>query len=121
MDFQFRKDSVGRAEVRCSMGHEALANWLSTELNRTAPLNDVIGVVEQLLRGDIDSHRIIGADFVVELDRNGVIVSAQLLGSEMASDEMEDLHYYDEESRSDCGLDDFYDLIKQWHEYLASM
>lgn len=120
MEYQFRRDIVGQPEARFSMDHEAVGIWLTCELSTNAPmLKTLLTTIERLLNKELWEYELEGHDYQLVLTRNQVEIKASLLQSEMYSDEMEDMDYYDCESSCHCGLNDFKTMLLSWQEFIS--
>ncbi len=121
MEYQFCREPGGQPEVHFSMNHEALGNWLMHELGtNTTKINQLIVIVQSLMNRERWRYEQEGQEFHLALTRDQAKVTAALLATDMACDDMEDMDYYDNESISDCGLDDFLILLESWRDYLLS-
>ena len=104
------------------MGYEAMAIWLTDELGiNYQRINFVLSVVDQLKAKERWEFELEGQDYQLTFSRDQATVRASLLDSEMDSEEMEDMdcHYYDSESSSSCGLDDFKTMLHSWQEFIS--
>ena len=120
MEYQFRRDLIGRPEARFSMSYEAMAIWLTEEVGtRQHRLNDLLKVIEQLKAGERWEYELEGQDYHLVINRLEAIVRADLMDAEMDCDEMEDMDYYDSESQCQCGLDDFKAMLLSWQEFIS--
>jgi len=117
MDHEFLRDVTGTVRVRMSMGHEAIGHWFNEEVKENLALLDE---VEQAARTVIGSERQwqrAGYEYTLWLDGEEVMVRANQL--EFTGDEMEEgMNYYDEESLSLCGVEDFLQVVKAYREFL---
>ena len=121
MEYQFSRNSYDTPEAHFSMNHEAIGNWLMTEIGtHPSKTKQLIGICESLIARKCWSHEVDGHEFNLRLTRDEAEVTATLLATNMDCDEMEDMNYYDNESVSRCGLDDFHLMLQSWHEYLVS-
>ena len=125
MDYHFQRNYSGRPEAQFSMNHEALGIWLTEELgsdwHQLELLLQVIDGLEKGLRWEYFDD---GNEYCLHLTRDRAEVRAALLDSEMEPstyeqhDEISGLEYYDNESISHCGLDDFKTLLLGWQDFL---
>lgn len=82
MDFQFSLDFQSVAVARCSMPHEALANWLNSEVYGD---KTIIAMIEQLIENCYNnynrnySERLIGKAFTLILSPDEVEISSNSL------------------------------------------
>lgn len=102
------------------MDHEAMGNWLMIELGSRADLiAQLITMVERLMNKESWEHEIAGHEFHLKLTRDQAEVTAALLATDMSDETMEDMDYYDNESISHCGLDDFKRMLESWLEFIS--
>ena len=126
MDYHFQRNFSGQPEAHFSMDHEAIGNWLTEELgNNNQQLEHLLHVIDSLEKGQRWEYFDDGIDYRVHLTRDGVAISAALLESESAlpepfegCDVLAQLEYYDHECMSQCGLDDFKQLLLGWQAFL---
>lgn len=119
MDYHFQRNFSGRPEAQFSMDHEAMGIWLTEELgSNRQQLEHLLQVIESLEKGQRWEYFDDGIDYRLHLTRDHAEVRAALLDTAMDCDEMEELDYYDNESISHCGLDDFKALMVCWQVFL---
>ncbi len=120
MDYHFQRNFSGRPEAQFSMDHEAMGIWLTEELgDNTKQFEHLVQVIDSLEKGQRWEYFDDGRDFRLHLTRDVAEVRAALLDTDMPSDEMEEMDYYDSESISHCGLDDFKSLLLDWQRFLS--
>ncbi|KGQ70216.1 hypothetical protein A1D23_06325 [Chelonobacter oris] len=121
MDFQFRYDHLGRTVAACSMEHEAIANWINSEIYADQQkLAEVFMLVDAVKRSanPQQEQRLIGHEFSLSLNAEEVMVQANSLAFD-SNDELEDgFSYYDQESLAFCGLEDFERFIAQYRTFI---
>jgi hypothetical protein len=54
----------------------------------------------------------------VSLSRDDVIVQENVLSHEQELDEYSEFSFYDSESTSCCGLEDFAELLHSWEDFI---
>lgn len=126
MDYHFQRNFSGQPEAQFSMDHESIGYWLTDELgSNNQQLDHLLHVIDSLEKGLRWEYFDDGIDYRVHLTRDGVAISAASLESESAlpvsfegCDVLAQLNYYDHESMSQCGLDDFKKLLLGWQEFL---
>ncbi|OED41940.1 hypothetical protein ACH42_12900 [Endozoicomonas sp. (ex Bugula neritina AB1)] len=120
MEYQFCRDLIGKPEACFSMDHEAVGNWLIIELG-TLPdkITPLIAIVNALINNERWEYSMEGQEFDLKLTRDQAEVRASLLSTNMDCEEMEDMDYYDDESISHCGLDDFKTMLESWLEFIS--
>ncbi len=118
MDFDFKRDHLGRFLARCSMGHEAIGYWLSDEMgNNAGAIESLLRELELIKSGTKHSLERTGKEWVLSVDREQVTVMSYALFSEQEEDP--ELSFYDDESQAHCGLDDFLHLLQGWQEFIG--
>lgn len=125
MDYEFSNDFIGDPVARCSMGHEALGNWLTAEIGTNAALISTLqSAIQQLQQRQIWEYHLEGSEYAIEITREEAIVRAHSLfadaGTNAYSDTdglTDDLDYYDAESLAHCGLEDFATLLRAWCQF----
>lgn len=121
MDFRFFYTERQLPCARLSMDHEAFGHWLTDELaNDTQRLKELLAVIKELEAGTKREYEWTGHDFLLRLTRDDAEVVALELLQEHTLEELqeEDMDFYDAESRSICGLEDFRDLLIEWRDFL---
>ncbi|WP_461535412.1 YacL family protein [Spongorhabdus nitratireducens] len=118
MEYQFRRDLFGRADATFSMGHEAIGSWLLEEVGtRQSKISELLNVIANLKEGQGWESIHEGEQFNLTLTRDSAEVRADLLDTDMLPDDSE-LDYYDDESCSHCGLDDFQEMLIAWRQFI---
>ncbi|WP_373098865.1 MULTISPECIES: YacL family protein [Pasteurellaceae] len=120
MDFQFTYDA-GEIMATCSMGHEALANWLNIEVRSNPSLisTALLQLQNAKIRSFPDDIVLLGCEYSLFINADEVMIKANNL--EIAGqDEPEDgFHYYDEESIAFCGTEDFERFLRSYLAFNA--
>ncbi|AGR57349.1 hypothetical protein A464_163 [Salmonella bongori N268-08] len=118
MDYEFLRDVTGRVLVRMSMGHEVVGHWFNEEVKENLALLDEVEQAAHALKGSERSWQRAGHEYTIWMDGEEVMVRANQL--EFTGDEMEEgMNYYDEESLSLCGVEDFLQVVKAYRQFLA--
>ena len=113
MDYEFLRDITGVVKVRMSMGHEVVGHWFNEEVKENLALLDEVEQAAHALKG---SERA-GHEYTLWMDGEEVMVRANQL--EFAGDEMEEgMNYYDEESLSLCGVEDFLQVVAAYRNFV---
>ncbi|NRA69541.1 MAG: YacL family protein [Gammaproteobacteria bacterium] len=122
MEFEFKTDYLNdsfRAEF--SMGHEAVGHWLVAELGTDiADIKALLIKLEQIKAQENTEQLIEGRDFSLTLTPNDVVIKANVLHLEAELPEGEDLSNYDDESFSECGIEDFEAMLDSWMEFIIN-
>lgn len=117
MDYEFLRDITGGVKVRMSMGHEALAHWFNEEVKEDLSLLDDVEQAVLAVKGTEQQWQRVGHEYTLWLDEEEVMIRANQL--EIAGDEMEEgMSYYDEESLSFCGVEDFLQVVSAYRRFL---
>ncbi|QLB13197.1 hypothetical protein A6A11_06010 [Bisgaardia hudsonensis] len=115
MDFQFTY-YLGNIFAKCSMGHEAVANWLNTEVRLNPEIiSTALSYLKQASRlSPSDKLQLIGKEYSLFINRDEVIIKANNLA--LSDDNLleENFNYYDEESIAFCGLEDFSQFLQSY-------
>lgn len=123
MDFQFSCDYSGKPIARCSMEHEAVANWINSEIYGDPHKLDAVFALIAQLKQNPTAHaeeRLIGHEFSLSLNADEVMIQANNLAFDN-NDELEDgFSYYDQESLAFCGLEDFEHFLIEYRTFAQS-
>ncbi|WP_410016390.1 YacL family protein [Sodalis sp. RH24] len=119
MDYAFQRDITGQVRVTFSMGHEAVGHWLNEEVKGNLVLLDEVEGHIKRLAGGQDSWQCVGHEYTFWTDGDEVIIRANELA--FVNDELEEgMNYYDEESLSLCGTDDFLQVLRHYRDFSLS-
>lgn len=120
MDYEFKQDIYGNPLAKFSMGHEALGRWFSDELQNQADISKLLVLIEKVESKESFQHNIQGTEF--ELSISGIGIEVTALFDESSLDDadilLEDAGQYDDESYSQCGLQDFKEALLSWKEFV---
>ncbi|MCZ7836302.1 MULTISPECIES: protein YacL [Atlantibacter] len=117
MDHEFLRDVTGTVRVRMSMGHEAIGHWFNEEVKENLALLDEVEQAAQAVIGSERQWQRAGHEYTLWLDGEEVMVRANQLA--FSGDEMEEgMSYYDEESLSLCGVEDFLQVLRAYREFI---
>lgn len=117
MDYEFLRDITGVVKVRMSMGHEVVGHWFNEEVKENPALLDEVEQAAHALKGSERSSQRAGHEYTLWMDGEEVMVRANQL--EFAGDEMEEgMNYYDEESLSLCGVEDFLQVVAAYRNFV---
>ena len=117
MDYEFLRDITGVVKVRMSMGHEVVGHWFNEEVKENLALLDEVEQAAHALKGSERSWQRAGPEYPLWMDGEEVMVRANQL--EFAGDEMEEgMNYYDEESLSLCGVEDFLQVVAAYRNFV---
>lgn len=119
MDYEFLRDATGQVLVRFSMGHEVVGHWLNEEVRGELALLDKVEAAVGEVKGSERQWQLTGREYTLWLDGEEVMVRANQL--DFAGDEIEEgMSYYDEESLSLCGLEDFLAVLHAYRQFIQS-
>jgi uncharacterized protein YacL (UPF0231 family) len=118
MDYEFLRDITGGVKVRMSMGHEAVGHWFNEEVKENLALLDEVEQAAHALKGTERNWQRAGHEYTLWMDGEEVMVRANQL--EFSGDEMEEgMSYYDEESLSLCGIEDFLLVVDAYRVFIT--
>ena len=119
MDYELKKDYLGKPFAKFSMGHEAFASWFTEELSNDIVLVDkILSSVSQVENRSIFEKYFCGKSFELTLEFEQVSVRALSLSYDTEDELGDDLEVFDQELKSDCGLPDFKDALISWREFI---
>ncbi len=117
MEYEFLRDVTGQIKVRMSMGHEVVGHWFNEEVKNDPGLLDEVEAAIEDVKGSVRQWQRVGSEYTILLDEEEVMIRANLLTLE--DDGMEEgMNYYDEESLSFCGIEDFQLVITAWRQFV---
>lgn len=118
MDYEFKRSIDGQVQAQFSMGHEAVGYWLNEEVKGNLAIIDTIELAAKSVAGSENEWVLTGHEYTLSIDTQEVMVRANQL--DFSSDEMEeDMHYYDDESLSFCGLTDFLFMLDRYRLFIT--
>jgi len=118
MEYEFLRDLTGQVKVRMSMDHEAVGHWFNDEVKDNLPLLDEVEAAVSAVKGTVNQWQRVGREYTIWLDEEEVMIRANQLALEDDGIE-EGMTYYDEESLSFCGVEDFLAVIAAYRQFLA--
>jgi uncharacterized protein YacL (UPF0231 family) len=101
MDYEYTIDEYGQLNAHFSIGYEALGIC-----------------IDQLEHRKKSSFHLEGKEFQLRLNYDGVEVVALALGIDVDEALPENTNLYDQESFSECGLQDFKQAVLMWQEFV---
>tara|TARA_B110000881_G_scaffold204298_1_gene205781 strand:- start:386 stop:769 length:384 start_codon:yes stop_codon:yes gene_type:complete len=120
VDYDFFRDEYEAPCVQCSMEYEAMGVFLTEELAKVDLIEALLVDVDLIESQKLNNKEFQGKEFLLKLNRDDAIVRSNILDS-MSDDEIpEELNYYDSQSESMCGLDDFKALLEDWLDHVKS-
>jgi len=121
MDYEYTIDEFGKLSAQFSIGYEAMGLWFNEEIeSNQALMSDLLDRIDQLEQGQRSDLLIEGKEFQLRLNRDGVEVRALALGVEVYEELPESTNLYDQESYSECGLQDFKQAVLMWQEFVLT-
>ena len=127
MEYEFIQDpSTGVASARFSMEHENIGSWLELELAKdNQKLQKLLMAIDDVETGKAQEIRIVGREFSVLVEKDDVTIEHNSVLDEsteqLAIKEQllsEDLHSDEFNTMSQCGLDDFHQLLLSWAKFI---
>lgn len=117
MEYEFLRDLTGQVKVRMSMDHEAVGHWFNEEVKEDLSLLDEVESAMDDLKGSLRHWQRIGHEYTLWMDAEEVMIRANQLALE--DDGLEEgMNYYDEESLSFCGVEDFLLVMHAYRQFL---
>lgn len=117
MDYEFLRDITGTVKVRMSMGHEAVGHWFNEEVKENLALLDEVEQALLAVKGSERQWQRNGHEYTLWLDGEEVMIRANQL--DFSGDEMEEgMSYYDEESLTLCGVEDFLQVLHAYRQFV---
>ena len=121
MDYEFSFDEYDKPVAEFSMGHEAMGSWFSDELGSNQQrIEELIEIIDQLINRRIEQRLIEGTEYQLRLNQEDAEVRALSLDIDIDEELPENTNLYDEESFSECGLEDFPQALQSWQEFILS-
>lgn len=118
MEYELLRDLTGEVKIRMSMGHEAVGHWFNEEVSSNLALLDEVEQGLASVKGSERQWQRVGREYTLWLDEEEVMIRANQMSVE--GDEMEEgMSYYDEESLSFCGVEDFLAVVAAYRRFLA--
>ncbi|AHB96492.1 hypothetical protein CFSAN002064_16960 [Salmonella enterica subsp. enterica serovar Heidelberg str. CFSAN002064] len=118
MDYEFLRDVTGGVKVRMSMGHEVVGHWFNEEVKDNLSLLDEVEQAARTVKGSERSWQRAGHEYTIWMDGEEVMIRANQL--DFSGDEMEEgMSYYNEESLSLCGMEDFLRVVAAYREFVS--
>ncbi|MBB1488531.1 YacL family protein [Oceanospirillum sediminis] len=123
MEYDFIREKTGQYSIELSMGHEALANWINTEItDNQAQVEQILTTIHDLKSKLIREKSIIGKEYSLYLTMEDAEVMANSLHfqtEELGEQYTEENLSEDEDmSRSICGTDDLQYLLEEWLDFI---
>jgi hypothetical protein len=126
MDFQFTSRFDG-VTAKCSMEHQAVANWFNTEVRLNSSLiSTALSALQQAPKLPYDQEFcFIGAEYGLFINADEVMIKANNLNTETDQEALlmqteQDFHYYDSESIAFCGLEDFERFLRSYLAFVGN-
>lgn len=120
MDFEFKKNTLlGTYTVYCSMGHEAIAQWVESELGTDiSAIDSYLAQIDQARANPFQEVRSLGQGYSLSIYDHEVTIKAHTVSDDSDAWQDEELSSYSDETESMCGLDDFESLLIQWRGFI---
>ena len=121
VDYDFTFDEYDKPIAEFSMGHEAMGTWFNDELGANQQrIEELVDIVDQLVNRRIEQRLIEGTEYRLRMNQQDVEVVALSLGLDVDEELPENTNVYEDESHSECGLEDFQDALVSWQEFILS-
>ncbi|MFT7371534.1 MAG: hypothetical protein ACI9T9_000210 [Oleiphilaceae bacterium] len=121
MDYEYTIDEYGQLNAQFSIGYEALGLWFNEEIeSNSVTITDLLDRIDQLEQRKKSAFHIEGKEFQLRLNQDGVEVVAWALGFDVDEALPENTNLYDQESFSECGLQDFKQAVLMWQEFVLT-
>lgn len=117
MDYEFLRDITGVVKVRMSMGHEVVGHWFNEEVKENLALLDEVEQAAHALKGSERSWQRAGHEYTLWMDGEEVMV-APINWNSLAMKWKRGVNYYDEESLSLCGVEDFLQVVAAYRNFV---
>lgn len=120
MDFQFISHQ-GNTVAKCSMEHEAFANWFNIEVRSNPQLiSTALFHLQNLPASHAADVVLTGAEYSLYINADEVMAKANNLAIENP-DALEDgFYYYDDESIAFCGIEDFARFLHSYLDFIRA-
>ena len=119
MEYQFKQNPLARPEAHFSLGHEAFAAWFSDELQGpTSQYYAVRKASHAILHKQQTQAEFHGREYSLQLSYEGASMLAHALAIDSCAPLPEECDYFDEQQHAECGLEDFYQALLAWGEFI---
>lgn len=121
MEYDFYSEADGVFCAEFSMGHEAIGHWLNQAMaSDKAAIDNLLSAIIEIERGKRQQYKDQRSGFIITIADGEVTVCA--LAVERCDDEEqppENTEWYDQESKSECGLEDFKAVLLEWRHFTS--
>ncbi|MEI8634233.1 YacL family protein [Vibrio sp. PP-XX7] len=120
MDYEFKKNALeGGYYCQCSMGHEIVGRWLQDEIGQSQEkINQIFELIRCARQQVTQEHQWLGKEISLVMCGDEVTVQDNAMAYQDVPDNPEAFEFYDSESISCCGLEDFERLMIQWQTFI---
>ncbi|MGF1765582.1 YacL family protein [Aliivibrio kagoshimensis] len=120
MDYDFKKNTLeGTYHANFSMGHEALGRWLLEEVGKDFEVIETLFTQINLLKNSANEWTLIGNEMTLILSAEEAVVQENSVLHHSDEEFEEGIDFYNEESISSCGLEDFEQMIESWKAFIT--
>ena len=120
MDYELKKDYLGKPFAKFSMGHEAFGRWFTEELSNDISLVDnILSSITLIESRSVFEKYFCGKFFELTVEFEQVSVRALSLSYDSEDEMGDNLELFDQELMSDCGLPDFKEALVSWREFIS--
>jgi hypothetical protein len=123
MEYEFTNDPItGKASAKFSLEHENIGSWLEIELAKNVDkLTELLTAIASVEKGEQHEVLINGSEFSVLIEKHDVTIAHHSLHD--APDEQlaamaDELHNDQFNALSQCGLEDFHQLLLSWSKFI---
>ncbi len=119
MDYEFKKNTLtGTYHANFSMGHEAMGRWLIEDVAKDKELIAELYLQIARIKNTQDEWIRSGDVMTLIMTDQEVVVQENALFENSEQDFEDDIHLYDDESISVCGLEDFEIMLQSWEAFI---
>ncbi len=119
MDYEFTIDEQYNPVAQFSIGHEAIGLWFTEELRKDKlSVAELLDAIRQLEQRKIIHHHSQGRTFQLRLSTEQAEVIALALDIDIDEELPENTELYDQESYSECGINDFKQAVLDWEQFI---
>lgn len=119
MDYEFTIDEQYQPVAQFSIGHEAIGLWFTEELRKDKQsIAELLDIIRQLEQRKILHHHAQGRTFQLRLNTEQAEVVALALDIDIDEELPENTELYDQESYSECGINDFKQAVLDWEQFI---
>lgn len=124
MDYEFFIDEQGMPVAQFSMEHEAIGNWITSEIGTDKTrLQNMFALIEEHEQKRSKRSTVQGREHQLEIDEDIIEITAindtYDNHDNTEEDTTDSTDLFDAINRADCGLMDFKDALLSWQEFIG--